>query len=113
VGPVKNYLFRCAVIGYQDVGKSSFIERFIKGTFNEKSHPVTTTVQYQYKEDIKIGNFNIKLEVMDTPGHDVMLTTSTLTSRVFVFLLFDVSEKKTFHELEDFIENFNNKNLNP
>ena len=113
MGPVKNYLFRCAVIGYQDVGKSSFIERYIKGSFKEKGHPVTTTVQYQYKEDIKIGNFNIKLEVMDTPGHDVMLTTSTLTSRVFVFLLFDVSEKKTFHELEDFIENFNNKNLNP
>ena len=95
------------------MGKSSFIERYIKGSFKENSHPVTATVQYQYKDDIKIGNFNIKLEVMDTPGSDMMLTTSTLTTRVFVFLMFDVSDKKSFAELEDFIENFNNKNKNP
>jgi GTPase SAR1 family protein len=27
--------------------------------------------------------------------------------------VFDVSDKKTFENLEDFIENFNNKNVNP
>ncbi len=60
-----------------------------------------------------MDNFNIKLEVMDTPGHDATLTTNTLTSRVFVLLLFDLSDKKSFEKLEDFIENFNNRNLNP
>ena len=50
---------------------------------------------------------------MDTPGHDVMLTTSTLTSQCFVFLVFDVTSKASFNKIEDFIENFNNKNVNP
>jgi GTPase SAR1 family protein len=27
--------------------------------------------------------------------------------------VFDVSDKKSFENLEDFIENFNNKNVNP
>jgi GTPase SAR1 family protein len=70
---------RCAVIGNQNVGKSSLIERYVKGTYSDNAHSVTATVQYHYKDDIKNGNFNIKLEVMDTPGSDVMLTTSTLT----------------------------------
>jgi GTPase SAR1 family protein len=70
---------RCAVIGNQNVGKSSLVQRYIKGTYSDNGHPETATVQYHYKDDIKNGNFNIKLEVMDTPGSDVMLTTSTLT----------------------------------
>jgi GTPase SAR1 family protein len=50
---------------------------------------------------------------MDTPGSDFMLTKSTLTSKVFVFLVFDVSDKESFNNIEDFIENFNYKNVNP
>ena len=85
----------------------------MNGSFKEKAHPVTTTVDYKYKKDIKIGNYNIDLEIMDTPGPDVMLTVNTITSRVFVFLIFDVSDKKTFGALKDYIDNFNNRNDNP
>ncbi len=85
----------------------------MNGSFKEKAHPVTTTVDYKYKKDIKIGNYNIDLEIMDTPGPDVLITGNTISSRVFVFLIFDVSDKKTFVALEDFIDNFDNKNANP
>ncbi len=60
-----------------------------------------------------MGNFNIKLEIMDTPGQDVTLTSGSITSRVFVFLIFDVSDKNSFGALRDYIDNFNNRNDNP
>ncbi len=113
MGPVKNYLFRCAVVGYLNAGKTSFIERFINGTFKENGEPVTQ-LQFLYKEGIKIGNFNIKLEIMDLPGHDHITLFKRLHSRVFVILLFDVSDRNTFHNMDDFIDDmYNNKNINP
>jgi small GTP-binding protein len=106
---------RCAVIGNQNVGKSSLIQRYVKGTYSDNGHPVIPTVQYHYKDDIKNGNFNIKLEIMDTPGIDnyEMVYKFSLKYRAFVFLVFDVSDKESFNNLEDFIEKFNNKNINP
>ena len=44
VDPVKNYLFRCAVLGFQNVGKSSLINRYVNGSYSENAHPVTTSV---------------------------------------------------------------------
>jgi small GTP-binding protein len=103
---------RCAVIGNQSVGKSSLIQRYVKGTYSDNGHPVTDKLLYHNKDDIKNGNFNIKLEIMDTP-RDNMVYHFSLNYRAFVFLVFDVSDKESFNNLDDFIENFNNKNVNP
>ena len=31
--PPNSYIFRCAVVGFKGVGKTSLIERYVKGTF--------------------------------------------------------------------------------
>ena len=50
--------------------------------------------------------------MLDTPGATAMLTTVKLNKQAFVFLVFDVSDRSTFENLSEFIENFNNNNHN-
>jgi GTPase SAR1 family protein len=51
--------------------------------------------------------------ITDTPPQDPTITTQMLTKQCFVFLVFDVTDKTTFANLDDFIDNFNHKNMNP
>jgi GTPase SAR1 family protein len=50
--------------------------------------------------------------MLDTPGATAMLTTVKLNKQAFVFLVFDVSDRSSFENLSEFIENFNNNNHN-
>ena len=49
---------------------------------------------------------------MDTPGSSSIMTAVTLNTLAFVFLVFDVSNKASFDNMETFIENFNHNNKN-
>ena len=50
--------------------------------------------------------------ISDFPGPDCKITMTSITEKSFIFLLYDVSNKQSFSDLEDYIENinFNNKN---
>ena len=50
--------------------------------------------------------------MMDTPGSSTLMTSVTLNTQAFVFLVFDVSNKASFENLEIFTENFYNNNKN-
>ena len=63
-----HYIYRCAVVGHESVGKSSLIKRFVNGKFEDNSLPKTPSVSYLEKTDIKSGSKKIKLIIMDTPG---------------------------------------------
>ena len=60
------------------MGKSSLIERFVKGNFKENSIPVTAAALFIAKENINIGNNKIELLIMDTPGNESTLTSMSL-----------------------------------
>ena len=112
VKPNEFYTVRCAIIGHQTVGKSSLVERYGMGKFEEGSLPETMFSGYVEKENIIIGNKSIRLVMLDTPGASALLTTIKLNKQAFVFLLFDVSNKSTFENIKDFVENFNTNNHN-
>ena len=110
----ENYIYRCAVLGIAGVGKSSLIERFVNGKFNENSLPKTDSALYLTKDGIQNGSKNIKLHITDTPGTvNGMPTSSTLSRLSFVLLVFDVTNKESFEALENYVETFNFKNSNP
>ena len=107
------YLFRCALIGSEGVGKSSLIERYLHGTFNENGGtPTATAVVEREKNNIKVENKNILLKIYDFPS-GLENTSGGITSKAFVFLVYDVTKKSSFENIEDQIENFNNLNKNP
>ena len=50
---------------------------------------------------------------MDTNGRFNLYGTKCLLTKAFVILVFDVTDKRSFIELEDYIEDFNRYNMNP
>lgn len=63
-----HYIYRCAVVGLEGVGKSSLIKRYVNGTFTDNSLPKTPSAVFLEKNDILSGTKKIKLIIMDTPG---------------------------------------------
>ena len=60
-----DYLFKVVVIGDIECGKTSIMNRFIEGTFDEES----ATISVDYKEKIiEVNEKSIKLQVWDTAG---------------------------------------------
>ncbi len=50
---------------------------------------------------------------MDYPRDNINYGPPNLTLKAFVILVFDVTSKASFNSLEDYIENFRNRNKNP
>ena len=107
-----NYIFRCAVIGNKKVGKTSFIEHYLDGPFNDNGPTTDTAVVEREKKNIEVGNFNIWLKISDFPT-GLENTSGGMTTKAFVFLVYDITSRESFDKLEDFIENFNFNNKNP
>ncbi len=95
------------------MGKSSLIHRYANGNFIENSLPITFSTGYFYKDNIQIEDFNIKLELMDCPRRNYDIGPPNFSCKAFVILVFDVSSKASFTILEDYIEEFNDRNRNP
>ena len=111
--PTKDfYIFKCALIGNQGVGKSSLIESYLNGTFNQNGLPPTKATTEHLKDKMQVGNLNIQLKISEIPAESVM-TTGGITANAFVFLVYDVTNQESFKNLEDYIENFNSNNKNP
>lgn len=111
---IDHYIFRCAVIGIESVGKTSLIEQYVNGWFQKNSLPKTLSSQYFTKENIICGSKNIKLVILDKPmDRDMRNCQQSLARNNFVLLMFDVTNRNSFEALEDEVESFNFKNHNP
>ena len=94
------------------MGKSSLIERYLNRNFNENGTPSASAVVERERKNFKSGNFNILLKISDFPA-GLENTTGGITSKAFVFLVYDMTNKASFENIRDFIENFNYNNKNP
>ena len=55
-----------------------------------------------------MGNNAINVLILDTPGDSIHLTSVGMTATVFALIVFDVSDKKSFDNLEsEFISTYN------
>ena len=65
-------------------------------------------MQWINKQNVIAGDKAINVLIMDTPGEGPHLTSLTMTATVFAIILFDVSDRKSFENIEDkFIEPYN------
>ena len=70
---------------------------------------MTTSAQYISKNGVKMGNNAISMLITDTPGDTIHLTAVSMTNAVFVFLIYDVTDKKSFENLDsEYIQCFIN-----
>ena len=90
-----DYLFKVVVIGDIECGKTSIMNRFIEGTFDEES----ATISVDYKEKIiEVNDKSIKLQVWDTAGLERFkaINNSFYRGTHGIIVVYDVTNKDSF-----------------
>ncbi|XP_007893039.1 ras-related protein Rab-39B [Callorhinchus milii] len=105
---VWQYQFRIIVVGDSTVGKSSLLKRFTDDSFNEVSDPTVGVDFYARLVEVEPG-CNIKLQLWDTAGQERFrsITRSYYRNSVGGFLLFDLTNRKSFENITEWLNEIN------
>jgi small GTP-binding protein len=105
----KNYNVKCIFIGDAGVGKSSIIIRYTNRDFNPQNFS-TVGVEY-YTRVISIDKCRIKLQIWDLAGNNNYKTIvrSYYRNAEILYFVFDKTDRKTFNDFEQWIEEFREK----
>lgn len=98
------------LLGNSNAGKTSILNRYMTGTF--RSH-ISSTIGVDYRQKkISINNENINLFLYDTAGQErfYAITTSYIRSVHCVIVVFDLTDRSSFDNLEHWVEEIVNKN---
>ena len=100
------YIFKIILIGNSVVGKSSILQRYIQKVFQE-SFSSTIGVDF-FMKSINIGDKSIKLQLWDTAGTEKFrsITTGYYRGADAAFVVFDLSSKSSFKNLNEWIESY-------
>ena len=114
-----DYTFKIVMIGDSGVGKSCILLRFADDKFNENFY-ATIGVDFRFK-NITVDNKSVKLQIVrkiiiliniiqwDTAGQERF---KTITSAYYrgahgILIVYDVSDKKSFNHIKDWLEDIN------
>ena len=103
--------FNIITLGDSTVGKTSIINRYIQNIFMENT--VATCGFFKSAKEIVLkNNKKIKLNLCDTAGQEKYrsLNTQYVKNVDVVLFIFDLSNKKTFKNIKEWIEFFNTNN---
>lgn len=105
-------IYKVIVIGDQNVGKTSIIQKLVTKYFNKKYNSTIGFDIFYYR--VKINNKIIKLNIWDTCGiKDFFSCTQNIFKEVaLAIIVYSISERETFESLEGWI-NVLKKNSNP
>ena len=97
-------VLKCVLLGESGVGKSSLINRFIRGNFNKDSLP--TIVGGFSKKEIFYEEENTKIvyEIWDTAGQEKYRSINKIfyQDAYINILVYDITKKNTFKALKDY-----------
>lgn len=106
--PKKNFpydhLFKLLMIGDAGVGKSSMLLRFTDDSFDEH---IQSTIGVDFKvKHLDVSNKRIKLTIWDTAGQERFrtLTSSYYRGAQGVVMVYDVTRRDTFENLEQWLK---------
>lgn len=108
-----NTFIKCLLIGSSGVGKSSILERYTTDNFHE--HFITTIgVDYRFK-NIKIDNYNVKLQLWDTASQERFrcITTNYYRNSHIIIICYDITDINSFNDLEFWINDCQKNIMEP
>ena len=97
-------VLKCVLLGESGVGKSSLINRFIRGNFNKDSLPTIvggfSTKEIFYEEE----NTKIVYEIWDTAGQEKYRSINKIfyQDAYINILVYDITKKNTFKAIKDY-----------
>ncbi|KAL6067976.1 Rab subfamily of small GTPases [Balamuthia mandrillaris] len=98
-----DHLFKLLLIGDSGVGKSSLLLRFTDDEFDEE-HPCTIGVDFKVKM-LRLRDKLLNLTIWDTAGQEKFrsLTSSYYRGTQGIILVYDVTSRKSFEHLVDWL----------
>ena len=100
--------FRAVTIGDSAVGKTSIINRFLRNSF-DASEPSTIGALYESYNETRNGK-SIELQIWDTAGQEQYRSLGPIyfRSSAGAILVYDITNQKTFENLEEWLTSFRN-----
>ncbi|OHT09160.1 small GTP-binding protein [Tritrichomonas foetus] len=92
------------VIGSSGVGKTSILTRLVSGTFSDDT---ASTVGVEFvSAEVNVDGKSVKLQIWDTAGQERFrsIAKNYFHSAVGVILVFDLTERKSFDDLGQWLE---------
>ena len=101
---IRNTLFRVLFIGDTKVGKSSLVNTYFNMDFDPDIFPSYSCDNFTKK--INFDNRNYTFKIFDMPGQERFrgLTRIYLRNINIIILVFDMTKKETFLQLDHFLE---------
>ena len=99
-----NISCKVVLVGDTGVGKTSIIERYINGKYDE-NQKTTLVSSYTFKKiDIKKYNKSVSLDIWDTAGQEVYrsLSKNFYLNASIGILVYDISRKASFESIRDY-----------
>ena len=95
---------KAGFIGDKDTGKSSSVSTYFGNEFDQYIYRTIGTEKFEKKLDFEDKSY--KIIIYDTPGRERSrhLIRFNLRMVKIIFLVFDMTKKKTFLALDDFLE---------
>lgn len=110
----EDYMFeyRIIMVGDSTAGKTSLAERFVRNNYFDNRLP--TIGLNKYKKIVKIGQYNYNIEIIDTMGQEryVSLGVQFFRNCDGVILVYDVSNKNSYNNIENWLKRVNDNNAN-
>lgn len=108
---IYSYLFKFIIIGSASVGKSAILFQFTESKFSN-DYNMTIGVEYGSRNIDISKKKNIKLQIWDTAGQETFRSIARAYYRgaVGVLLVYDITSKKTFLELQSWLKDLKENN---
>ena len=109
--PDWTYKFKLIIVGDSGVGKSSLISRFQSQGLPEVIQSTITGTDCCFLS-VKAGETYVDLEILDTAGQErfLALTRSFYRDRVGAFLVYDITKRETFDNLDRWLNELREHN---
>lgn len=102
-----DYLVKLVIIGDTAVGKTNILLRYVNEEY-KMTHITTIGVDFKIKT-INIDGIKIKMQIWDTAGQERFktITETYYKGAAGVILVYSVTDKKSFQNLENWIKQIN------
>ena len=94
--------YKIIILGKTSVGKSSILNRFIKGTFSEIS--ITTINDFYLDKEIEVRGTPMKFEIWATAGQEKFrsLVRNYYNGSKAAILVYDITDRDSFNEVVNY-----------
>jgi len=106
-----DHLLKLFLIGDAKVGKSSILQKYVDNTFSPGYIP-TIGPDFRIK-NIIVDGLRCRLQIWDTASYEITNSNSFLRGPDGIFIMYDVTSKKTFESIRNYIEYIKKFGIDP